>query len=66
MNCHISEIRTGNTSDVFDQHVIECKRIHHVTNEPYFKTYAFITLPREELLLSHELHFHTFCYDTMN
>ena len=31
MNCHISEIRTGNTSDVFDQHVIECQRIHNVS-----------------------------------
>ena len=65
MNCHISEIRTGNTSDVFDRHVIECKRIHNVTNEPYFKIYAFITLPREELLLSYESHFHTLGYDTM-
>ena len=66
MNCHISEIRTGNTSDLFDKHVIKCKEEHHVTKEPYFKIYALITLPNENLLLTYESHFHNLNYDTMN
>ena len=66
MNCHISEIRTGNTSDKFDKHVIECKEKHCVTKEPYFKIYAYIKLPHENLLLTYESHFHNLGFDTMN
>ena len=66
MNCHISEIRTGNTSDLFDKHVISCKSVHKIMKEPYFKVYAFITLPNEESLLTYESHFHSLNYDSMN
>ena len=66
MNCHISEIRTGNTSDLFDKHVIKCKYENNVTKEPYFKTYALITLPHKNLLLPYESYFHSLNYDTMN
>ena len=52
MNCHISEIRTGNTTDLFDKHVIKCKNLHNLSKEPFFKIYALITLPNEESLLT--------------
>ena len=42
MNQHISEIRTGNTTNRFDKHVFKCKALHNVTQEPYFKIFAFI------------------------
>ena len=66
MNQHISEIRTGNTTDRFDKHVFKCKHINQVTNEPFFKTYAFLKLPREELLIPYENHLHSLGFDTMN
>ena len=66
MNCHISEIRTGNTTDRFDRHVIKCKETHNVTREPFFKILAFIKLPEEKLLLPYETHFHSLGFDTLN
>ena len=66
MNCHISEIRTGNTTDLFDKHVIKCKNVHSLSKEPFFKIYALITLPNEESLLTYKSHFHRLRYDSMN
>ena len=66
MNGHISEIRTGNTTDKFDKHVIKCKEQHNVINEPFFKIYAFIKLPSEKLLISYEKHFRSLKFDMMN
>ena len=66
MNCHISEIRTGNTTDRFDRHVIKCKETHNVTSEPFFKILAFIKLPEERLLLPYETHFHSLGFDRLN
>ena len=66
MNCHISEIRTGNTTDKFDKHVITCKETKNVMCEPYFKIKALIKLPDERLLLPYEAHFHSLGFDTLN
>lgn len=66
MNQHISEIRTGNTTDRFDKHVIMCKENSTIITEPYFKVYAFIKLPNEQLLLPYESHLHNLGFDTMN
>lgn len=66
MNNHISEIRTGNSTDRFDNHVMRCKEQHNITKEPFFKIYAFIILPSERLLIPYEKHFHSLKFDTMN
>ena len=66
MNQHISEIRTGNTTNRFDKYVIQCKELHNATREPYFKIHAFIKLPKEGLLLPYEAHFHSIGFDAMN
>ena len=66
LNQHISEIRTGNTTDRFDKHVITCKHNSAIIREPYFKAYAFIKLPNEQLLIPYESYFHSLGFDTMN
>ena len=37
MNNHISACRHGNSTDRFDNHVFECKRLTNYGNEPYFQ-----------------------------
>jgi len=66
MNCHISEIRTENTTNLFDKHVIKCKGIKNHTKEPHFKVFALLTLPNEESLLTYESHFHQLRCDSVN
>ena len=66
MNCHISEIRTENTTDKFDIHVIKCKKDNQIIKEPFFTIKALIQLPDERLLLPYEAYFHSLGFDTMN
>ena len=66
MNCHISEIRTGNTTNKFDKHVINCKLTKSLYKEPFFNIKALIKLPNERLLLPYEAHFHSLGLDTLN
>ena len=66
MNCHISEIRTGKTTDKFDKHVFLCKQEKNIFKEPLFQVFAFIKLKDERLLLSYESHFYALGFDTMN
>ena len=63
MNVHISSCRTGNTTDKFDKHVIDCNKDKV---EPFFKIYAMICLKDEAKLLPYENYFHINNYDTMN
>ena len=60
------EIRTENTTDKFDRHVIKCKKDNNVTKEPFFTIKALIQLPDERLLLPYEAYFHSLGFDTMN
>ena len=65
MNNHISECRTGNTTDIFDRHVFKCRQSSS-REEPYFEILAFIRLKESYQLTSYEKHFHSLRYDTMN
>ena len=67
MNNHISACRLGGSSDIFDQHVFECKKQHDAPdNEPYFHIYAFMTVSKEEFLPTYEKYLHRKGYDSMN
>ena len=67
MNNHISACRNGGSSDIFDEHVHKCKDRHfHHQEEPYFHIYAYMTLKKQESLLSYEKHLHRKGYDSMN
>ena len=63
-NVHISSCRTGNGSDIFDQHVFKCRKNNN--NEPYFKLYLMMKLKTDAALLTYESHFHSLGYDTFN
>ena len=66
INNHISDCRTGNSTDRFDIHVYNCRRKHNCTQEPYFALYAFMTVPHEKMLLTYENYLHNKGFDTMN
>ena len=66
MNNHISACRNGGSSDLFDEHVYQCKQKHpNPDTEPYFHIYAFMIV-RKESLLTYEKHLHKKGYDTIN
>ena len=66
MNNHISACRNGGSSDLFDEHVYQCKQKHPDPDaEPYFHIYAFMIV-RKESLLTYEKHLHKKGYDTIN
>ena len=53
MNNHITFCRLGGSSDLFDNHVFECKQnSSNPDEEPYFHVYAFMTV-KEEKVCSH-------------
>ena len=66
MNNHMSDIRTGNSTDIFDLHVHECRKRHNYFDEPYFRLYVFIEVADEKNLLPYEKYFHSLKFDTMN
>ena len=68
MNNHISACRLGGSTDVFDNHVHECRRKHGAAGElePFFQIYAFYTVKDEESLETHERALHRKGYDTIN
>ena len=67
MNNHITACRYGTSSDKFDNHVFICSnKNEHVTKEPYFKVYAFMTVNNENKLLCYESYLHRMGFDTMN
>ena len=63
-NGHISSSRTGNGTDIFDNHVFNCDGTGPST-EPYFKLFLMISVA-EHSLLTYESHFHSMGFDTMN
>ena len=62
-NNHISDCRTGRTSDKFDLHVHECNK---TLTEPFFKLYVFVELSEFSLLEAYENYIHRMGFDTMN
>ena len=66
MNCHISESRTGVTTDVFDLHVHNCMKKHNRFEEPYFKIYAYFEVSDPKLLIPYEDLLHSKNFDSVN
>ena len=66
INNHISDVRTGNTTDKFDIHVHNCCIKHNNFQPPFFKVYAFMALTSEDKLITYEKYLHRQGFDTMN
>ena len=67
MNVHISSCRLGGSSDIFDQHVFQCRQKHENSDEePFFHIYAFFTVKNRASLETYEKDLHKKGYDTMN
>ena len=64
-NNHKSSCLSGKSSDIFDNHVFECKR-KYSNDGPLFNIYCFMSLKEERNLLSYEKYLHSQCVDTMN
>ena len=62
-NNHISESKSGNTSDRFDQHVFNCKIDHE---EPLFKLFGLMEVDDYDKLLIYEDFLHKKGFDHMN
>ena len=62
-NNHISNCRTGRTTDKFDRHVFHCNKDHV---EPFFKLYIFVEVMDDKLLDAYEKYIHEAGHDTMN
>ncbi len=68
MNNHISACRLGTSTDVFDNHVYDCRRKHGAAGEiePFFHIYAFFTVKNTQSLETYEKDLHRKGYDTIN
>ena len=67
MNNHIIACRYGTSTGKFDNYVFICSnKNEHVTKEPYFKVYVFMTVNNENKLLRYESYLHRMRLDTMN
>ena len=66
MNNHRSECRTGNTCNIFDKHVFNCRKSFNYHQEPFYQLYAFMKVPNENMLLTYENYLHKKGFDTMN
>ena len=64
MNNHISESKSGKTSDVFDLHVHKC--MTDPNNEPLFNIYVYFEVGDRTLLIPYEEHLHQKGYDSIN
>ena len=66
LNNHISDCKTGNTSDTFDLHVHKCGIINKCLKPPYFKAYAYMKLAKPDKLLLYEKYLHDMKFATIN
>ena len=66
LNNHISDCRTGRTTDLFDIHVHECGKRNNCLKAPYFKVYAYMKLSTPDKLLAYEKYLHSRKFDTIN
>ena len=62
-NNHISESKSGETTDIFDRHVYSCKKDHL---EPLFKLYVLMEVNHYDKLLVYEDFFHKQGFDVCN
>ena len=63
MNNHISESKSGKTTDTFDKHVYNCKKDHV---DPVFLVYVLLEVDDYDKLLVYEDYFHKQGFDTDN
>ena len=63
VNNHISESKSGNTTDIFDKHVFLCKKDHI---EPVFRLNVLMEVDNYDKLLVYEDFFHKQGFDTLN
>ena len=66
MNNHRSSAQSGKGTDIFDNHVFECRQRLKVDTQPLFLVYCFMTVKNSRLLLSYESYLHSKNFDTMN
>ena len=66
MNNHISDCKSGDTSDKFDLHVHECMKKHNNFSKPYFKIYVYLEVSHPKFLIPYEDHLHTRNFDTIS
>ena len=66
MNNHISNCRTGRTSDVFDTHVHKCGIKNKCLEPPFFEIRAFMKLSTPDKLITYEKKMHQREYATIN
>ena len=66
MNVHKSSCNLGNSSNIFDNHVFNCKNKNRYCNEPQFYIYAFMSIKDERMLIPYERFLHSCGYDSMN
>ena len=62
-NNHISDSKSGATTDTFDKHVFKCKKNH---KEPLFKLNVLMEVNHYDKLLVYEEFFHKQGFDTIN
>ena len=62
-NNHISESKSGKTTDKFDQHVFECKTDHQ---EPLFQLFVLMEVDSYDKLLIYEEYLHKQGFDDFN
>ena len=62
-NNHISDSKSGATTDTFDKHVFKCKKDH---KEPLFKLNVLMEVNHYDKLLVYEEFFHKQGFDTIN
>ena len=62
-NNHISECKSGATTDIFDRHVYNCKKDHI---DPVFKLNVLIEVDNYDKLLVYEEYFHKQGFDVCN
>ena len=62
-NNHISEGKSGNTTDRFDQHIFQCKTDHQ---EPLFKLFVLLEVNNYDKLIVYEDYLHKQGFDDFN
>ena len=66
MNNHKSSSMNGTGTNIFDNHVYECRQKTKANHQPLFLIYAFMTVGCNKLLLQYESYLHSKGHDNMN
>ena len=66
MNGHKSSSVLGNSSDIFDNHVYNCRQMLKTEIKPMFLIYVFLQVKDPKLLIPYEQFLHQQRHDTLN